>query len=380
MRSLAEGAWAVLAAAVVNGGSANAAAPPTARTEHFDDPVIAARFLRDGRARFATTHRVVIMSSDGSRSNIAPADCAPMARAVFSDDGEWVVLACNKPSSSGVWRTDDPKRVAALAIGRDDAPVFCGDTLQIGAARLRVGTWSTYDKAAGCPSPGEAQVGGASVRIEGKKLVTRPYPLGDVEADGFALTPDDHHLWVWRNKEAVRLVWTPAMALRPKLGPAAPILLSRPVQVTDGGGGTFARFQEKELDAVALFVPSGDDLYCFLLVLSDRRGGAERVDAETCALTARHWNKRIDTSGALVKPDACVKKRREVVRLTGPAATDSGVTFKQASVGHQRVTLAMMSAYGEETELWLWRYDANKGDFDAATWGAPPVLQLPGEE
>lgn len=372
--------------------TARAAPPPTARTETFDDGVIAARFLRGGSARFATSHRIVNMSADGSRTNIAPADCAPMVRAAFSDDGTWVALACTKPAASGVWRTDDAKRVAAIAFAPDDALAFCGDWLQVGTTslrRARVGTWSLEPGRALCPPgpstdgggpAGEVKVGAVTIRLERNKLVTLPHPIGDVDADGFALTPDDHHLWVWRKKEAVRLVWTPTMALKPKLKPAPPILLSRPVQITGGDGGLFARFEEGELDAVALFVPSGDDLYAYLLVLSDRRGGAERIDAETCVLTTKHWARRIDASGVVVNPDACATRRRAVVKLTGGAVSDPGVMFEQRTFGAIRATLAMMAGYGEETELWLWRYDASKGDFDAASWGIPPVLELPGEE
>lgn len=404
-------------------------APPTAHVEHFDDPVLAARVLSDGRAFFVTTHRIVARSADGSRRNIAPEGCAPIASAAIAEDGAFVALACATAVASGVWQNGDVARAAALALSADDRLSFCGGWLHVDGpkrhARHRAGAWSTVEptQPGACAGNGgfvsvaaprvalgpveqqsavvtigagvlgtvgprgdgetgpayvgtperAARVDGAWIGVDDGKLFTLPFASAEAPAAGFFVT-SEKHLWVWHGKKAERMVWTPQMALREKLKPAPPILLSPPVEVR----GSFARFREPLLDAVVRFSPSGDDLYGYVLVVSDRRGGAERIDAEMCEVTARHWAKRVETS-AVVDAKACTRSdRRGVVKLR-PSPPSGDVTFRQKSYDGMRATLAEMSGYGEGTELWLWRYDASTGDFDAASYGAPPVLELPGE-
>lgn len=404
------------------------ATPPTALVEHFDDPVLAARVYADGRALFVTTHRIVARSPDGSRRNLAPQGCAPIARAAIAADGAFVALACATAAASGVWPRGEVTRTAALALTADDRLSFCEGWLHVDGpqrhTRHRAGAWTTAEPSppgacagdgrfvavaaprvalgpverqgavvtfaagalgtVGLPGGDEAgpayagspeqaaRVDGAWIVVDDGQLSTLPFASVRKPAAGFFLT-SDKHLWVWHGKTAERLVWTPQLALRPKLKPAPPLLLSPPVEVR----GSFARFREPLLDAVVSFSPSGDDLYGYLLVLSDRRGGTERIDAESCEVASRHWAKHVED--AVVDAGACRQGDRRSVVTLKPSPPADGVTFRQVAFDGVRVTLAEMSGYGERTELWLWRYDASKGDFDAASFGAPPVLELPGE-
>lgn len=459
--------------------------PPPTRVEIVDDPILAARFLENGDAVIVTTHRIVAMTADGSRENVAPAGCAPAARAAISPDGAWVALACKTSSASGLFQPKRRAPVSPLALDAADRFVFCGDTLHVahstgsavdqyrypigpdgiapeelieisaeefraavasGARVITIGgrvdgvagvtnvvadppdfdaacagneTWVTAPPSTralgpvvGLGSPAEivileggmlksvdatgarragpvyagrpeaaARVGDAWLVLDGGKLFTLPTAFSATAADGFFVNADAH-LWVWRGARAERLVWTPSMATRPKLPPAAPLLFSPPTEVR----ADFVRFRERNLDAVAIFVPSGDDLYGYLLVLSDRRGGQERIDAEACEVTAEHWAQHVGRErGAVMNLSACKQGSRVDVVSHGSDAVSAEeepndrVIFRATTFEGERVTFAEMAGYGPGTELWLWRYDPATGDFEEVSGGMPPILELPGE-
>ncbi|AKT37829.1 uncharacterized protein CMC5_019720 [Chondromyces crocatus] len=65
----------------------------------------------------------------------------------------------------------------------------------------------------------------------------------------------------------------------------------------DGDGGVLVQLVTPEAEAWEYLTPSGDDLYAFLALVSDRRGGAERIEERVCRVHAEelrslvgHWD------------------------------------------------------------------------------------------
>jgi hypothetical protein len=182
-------------------------------------------------------------------------------------------------------------------------------------------------------------------------------------------------VWSWRDQVAQIVKWKPPPAPPPPppLPAAEPILLSQPKMLFEDE--SLALFEEPAARILVRFIDSGDDLYAMFLVVSDRRGGRERITAEDCQRTAELFLKGAPMD---IDVESCATNRNLVKRLK-PTKRLSGVRFVTRDFNGRRATYAEMDGYGERTELWEWRWSEAKKEYEAISWGVPPILELPGE-
>lgn len=143
-----------------------------------------------------------------------------------------------------------------------------------------------------------------------------------------------------------------------------------------------------------LFTPSGDDLYGLLALLSDRRGGRERVEERFCRAHAE-WLRPVVSGlepAVTVDPAACATPERNVVTVAPEKpAPSTWLTLEEHPELDPPGWYPLMRDYGLDTELWVWHFvplkdgekpeagsDAPAGfKLDSLYWGTELPLLLP---
>jgi hypothetical protein len=142
------------------------------------------------------------------------------------------------------------------------------------------------------------------------------------------------------------------------------------IRATEGELGlVLVELVVSDVNAWAVFTPSGDDLYAVLHVFSDRRGGRERIDAAACRVDAEFMRDRIAELVPRVTLDlaACETVDRKVLRVgRGPIAQPTWLRFERRG----GETYPVMATESGVTELWMWRLVPLPA-------GAPPVEGAP---
>jgi len=146
--------------------------------------------------------------------------------------------------------------------------------------------------------------------------------------------------------------------------------------------------------AWAVFESSGDDLYTYLALLSDKRSGAERVEERVCRAYAE-WFRAMTYGFAptvTIDPAACATQERNVVTIApGKPAPLTWLVFEEHPELKPPGWYPLMGDDGFGTELWVWSFiplkDGEKPEaeskapagfkIDALYWGADLPLLLP---
>ncbi|EYF08529.1 Hypothetical protein CAP_4059 [Chondromyces apiculatus DSM 436] len=127
----------------------------------------------------------------------------------------------------------------------------------------------------------------------------------------------------------------------------------------DGESNVLVQLVTPGVVAWELFAPSGDDLYAFFALLSDRRRGTERIEERVCRAHAR-WLRDLVASQALVPevaidPEACATLERKVVTVApGDPTPSTWLRFEEHTELDPPGWYPLMEYYGFGTELWVW--------------------------
>jgi hypothetical protein len=147
--------------------------------------------------------------------------------------------------------------------------------------------------------------------------------------------------------------------------------------------GPLAELVIPETVTWAMFGPSGDDLYVYLYVFSDRRTGHELITEAECRwlvqlLEKDYWDDFVPP--VRLDAEACATRERAAIRVEpGKVPKQKGyVRIVSHSKENPPRWYAEMEDYGEGTEQWLWRIRMrpDSGEDDAIAWGVGVPLLL----